>query len=126
MTTTSKDRRLLVGVLVAAGALVLLPVLFATLGGLGMSMGMWGMDHGPYGQWGAMDGTVSGWFLVVALLSRLLLFAVVLGGAVLLYSAVTDGDGRDDAMAELRRAYARGDLTDEEFGTRRRKPEESE
>jgi putative membrane protein len=119
MTTTSTDRRLLVGVLVAAGALVLLPVLFAMLGGFGMGMGMWGMDHGPTGQWGGMEGAASGWFLVVALLSRLLLFAVVLGGAVLLYRAVTDGDGGDDAMAELRRAYARGDLSDEEFERRR-------
>lgn len=41
-------------------------------------------------------------------------------GGVLLFRALRDGDdGSDGALDELRRAYARGDIDDEEFDRRR-------
>lgn len=113
MTTNTTDRRLVTAVLVLLGVLLVLPVLFM---GFGMSMGgMWGSGTGMWG-----GGTVSGWMLAVGVVTQLLLLAVLVGGGYLLYrSLVGSTDDTDRAMAELREAYARGDLTDEEFESRR-------
>lgn len=54
------------------------------------------------------------------------LLVLVVGGSMVLRRLVGDTGGRDPPMEELRMTYARGDLTDEAFGTRRRKFEESE
>jgi putative membrane protein len=52
---------------------------------------------------------------------RLLVLALLLAGGYLLLRSVGGEreDERDPALEELRRAYARGDLTDEEFEHRR-------
>ena len=115
MTTTSTDRRLVTLVLAALALLVLLPLLF--MGGGMMGYMGFGPMMGTGGMWG--DGSVApGWLFVVSAVMQLLFLAVVVGGVYLVYRAVTDG-GEDDALAELRLAYARGDLDDDEYERRR-------
>jgi putative membrane protein len=117
MSTTATDRRLVTILLVALGALVVLPLLFMGGGmmgymGPGMMGGMWG------GTWGD-GGAVPGWLYVVGIVMRLLFLAVVVGAGYLVYRLVVDRTDEDDALAELRLAYARGDLDDDEYERRR-------
>ncbi|MBX0321714.1 SHOCT domain-containing protein [Halomicroarcula sp. F13] len=115
MSATERDSRLVVLVLLVLGALLVLPALAMGFGMMGYGMmgsGMWGGG----GMWG---GTGTGWMWLVGLLFQLLFLAAVVGLGYLVYRAVTGGDGgRDAAVAELREAYARGDLTDEEYERR--------
>lgn len=116
MTTNTNDSRLLAILLVAVGALVVLPALFMGFGMMGygsMMGGTWG-----HGMWG--DGTAPVWVVLVGFVFRFLFLAAILAGGYFLYRAMTgsDGDG-DPALEELRRAYARGDLTEEEYEKRR-------
>ena len=51
---------------------------------------------------------------------QLLFLAAIVGAGYLVYRAVTTADsGTDQALEELRLAYARGDLTDEEYEQRK-------
>lgn len=94
--------------LVGLGILILSPMLM-----MGFAMPMMGGMYGYGGQ---------GTFGLVGLLVPLAVLLVVLGAGYLLVRRVTDSAGsRDAALEELRHAYARGDLSDEEFETRRRK-----
>jgi putative membrane protein len=80
---------------------------------MGFAMPMLGEMYG----YGGMDG-----FGIIGVLIQLVFLLVVLGGGYLLVRRVTDHTAsRDGAMDELRTAYARGDLSDEEFETRREK-----
>jgi putative membrane protein len=81
-----------------------------------MGPGMMGTAQG--GMW-ADGGALPGWTFVVGVVLQLLFLAVVAGGVYLAYRAVTDRDDEDPALAELRVAYARGDLTDDEYERRR-------
>ena len=74
---------------------------------------MGGGPHGPMSGWGSM-GMGTGWWGFLTFLAVVLL---VVGAVALLTRQGTFGE--DDAIAELRRAYARGDLTDEEYERRR-------
>jgi len=116
MPTTSTDNQLVTIVLVVLGALLILPVLFMGFGMMGfgpMVSGMWG-GH----VWG--DGTVLGWMALVRLLMELLFIAAIVGVGYLIYRTMTDSDGStDQALEELRLAYARGDLTDDEYEQRK-------
>jgi putative membrane protein len=117
------DTRTLVLLLVAA--VILWPLLTMGLGGGMMGTGMMGG-----GMWGGhmwSDGGVSGWWLLVGLLGRVLTLLVVVGVGYLIYRALTESDdGTDEAMAELRLAYARGDIDDEEYERRRETLERDE
>lgn len=101
-------------VLIVVAVVVLAPMVMMLLAF--PMMGMWG---------GMMDGQTSGtavspvWHLVWMAVWAL----VLLGGGYLVYRAVTDRReaARDEALEELRMAYARGDLSEEEFETRRGK-----
>lgn len=94
--------------LIGLGILILSPMLM-----MGFAMPMMGGMHGYGGQ---------GTFGLVSLLVPLAVLLVVLGTGYLLVRRVTDStDSRDPALEELRTAYARGDLSDEEFETRREK-----
>lgn len=98
-------------VLVVVLAVVFLPMLVML-----PMMGMFGWTHmGGTGMW---DGPFS-WF--VWLMMLVLPLVVLAGVGYVAYRLLTQADGRqtDTAMAELRRAYARGELSDEEFETRR-------
>ena len=75
-----------------------------------------GMHGGGPGMWGT-GGTGLGW-LVATIPAVLLLFVLGYAGYRLLGRS-----GDDPAIAELRRAYARGELTDEEYETRRERLE---
>ncbi|MFD1599151.1 SHOCT domain-containing protein [Halobellus rarus] len=122
--------RWLVGGLVAVGALLFVaPILFG-MGGGAMGSGMWGGTTG--GMWGPMHdgwmgrgtaGGAGGWW-VVALLWRLLLVAALVAGGYLLYRAASGDERSDSAIDELRSAYARGDLSEEEYDRRRERLEE--
>lgn len=99
-------------VLIVLAVLVLAPMLMmlvsvpmmGMMGGIGYG-GMMG-PYGGSGLWG---------------LGMLLVWLVVLvGGGYLVYRWLSgSGVGADPALQELRLAYARGDLSDEEFEERR-------
>jgi len=106
-------------VLLVLVALFVLPVLVMGLGFGGMMGYGWMMGGGP--------GATGGWWPFVGMLVPLVLLIALLGGGYLVLREVAgETDGRDPSMEELRMAYARGDLTDEEFETRRRKLEEDD
>jgi len=117
MATETTDRQLVTIVLVVIAALIVLPMLFMGVGmmGGGPMMG----DAWGHGMWG--DGAVTpGWLVFVWVGMRLVFLAVLLGALYLVYRAVTGGGGSTDrAMEELRVAYARGELSDEEYERRR-------
>ncbi|ELZ32591.1 hypothetical protein C474_07217 [Halogeometricum pallidum JCM 14848] len=99
--------------LVVLAVLVLWPVLMM-LGFGGMGMGYGGMMGGSYG-----GSTGFGW---VGLGIQLLFLLAILGGGYFVVRRLLDQrESNDAALEELRHAYARGDLSDEEFETRRAK-----
>ncbi|MFB6200499.1 MAG: SHOCT domain-containing protein [Halorhabdus sp.] len=94
------------------GAFVVLPLLT-------MGLGFGGMMGGY--------GTTSGWWPLVGMLVRLVFLLLLFGGGYLVFRRVTESQpSRDPVMDQLRLAYARGDLTEEEFEARRNKLERSE
>ncbi|WP_311171840.1 SHOCT domain-containing protein [Halobellus ordinarius] len=104
--------------LLILGAFILLPLLMMGLGFGGM-MGYGGM-MGQYGGTG-------GWWPFVGMLFPLVLLLVLVGGGYLVFRRISETQAdQDSAMEELRMAYARGDLTDEEFESRRETLERSE
>ncbi|EJN57454.1 putative membrane protein [Halogranum rubrum] len=105
-------------VLLILGAIIALPLLT-------MGMGFGGMMG--YGSMMGGYGTTGGWWPVVGMLVPLVFLLVLLGGGYLLFRRVTDSQSsRNPALEELRMAYARGDLTDEEFEARQNRLERSE
>ncbi|MFB6267479.1 MAG: SHOCT domain-containing protein [Halodesulfurarchaeum sp.] len=95
------------------------------MGGYGSMMGGHGGMMGGYGgMMGGYGGMGTGGYLV-GIVSQLGFIVLLLGGAYLLYRTfVTGGDGGlfepdDTALEELRVAYARGELSDEEFERRK-------
>ncbi|MFC7078936.1 SHOCT domain-containing protein [Halorussus caseinilyticus] len=103
--------------IVAVALLLLLPVVMMLFAWPLMGMGWW--MHGPVdGQVGpgGFGGGTPTWmfgFWIVGLL-------VFVGVGYLLVRSVSNGES-DPALEELRRAYARGDLSDEEFEERRQR-----
>lgn len=98
------------------GAFILLPLLMMGLGGM---MGYGGM-MGQYGSTG-------GWWPFIGMLVPLVFLLLLLGGGYLVFRRVSETQAsHNPAMEELRLAYARGDLTDEEFEARRETLEQSE
>jgi len=109
----NNDRRTIGLIFLIVLAVFLLPLLLMGFGmvGFGMMGGTWG-GH----MWG--DGQAGGWFPLAGVAMQLLFLLVVVGGGYLLYRGLA-GDGDDSAMEELRSAYARGELSDEEYEQRR-------
>lgn len=116
MSETTTDTHLLRIVLAIIGVLVVFPVLFMGFGMMGsgpMMGGMWGHE-----TWGS--GTAPGWMLLAGVVLRFLFLAAILGAGYLIYRSITKRDRDSDrALEELRVAYARGELSDEEYETRR-------
>jgi len=116
MPTNSDDTRLVTLLLVIIGAVFIVPLFFMGFGMMGfgpMMGGTWG-GH----MWG--DGTMPSWMFIVGIVMQLLFLAALVGGGYLIYRAVTGSESSSDqALEELRLAYARGDLTDEEYEQRR-------
>jgi putative membrane protein len=96
------------------GPMVVMVIAFPLMGMYGGGMGMWGGGH-VWGDQAGMGGAV--W----ALLTSLLWLAVlsVIGYLLYRWSASRHPGAADPAIDELRMAYARGELTDEEFEDRR-------
>lgn len=121
MATYRSDDSLVRVVLLVLGVIILFPMLMMVFAmpmmGM-MGMGWWGM-----GQFGG--GGFSPWWGVGMMLVWLV---VLLGIGYLIYRAVAHGSiaNRDHALEELRHAYARGDLSDDEFERRRERLERSE
>lgn len=119
MATYRSDDPLVRIVILVLGVIILLPLLMMVFAmpmmGM-MGMGWWGM-----GQFGGF----SPWWGVGMMLVWLV---VLLGIGYLLYRAVGHGHiaNTDPALEELRHAYARGDLSDEEFERRRERLERTE
>jgi putative membrane protein len=114
MSQDTTDRQLVTLVLIALGALLVLPLLmgFGMMGFGSMMGGMWGG-----GMWG--NGGTPTWLMGLGVIVQLVFLAVVVGVGYLVYRAVTGAAGPDRATQELRLAYARGDLSDEEYEQRR-------
>ena len=104
--------------LVLVATIVLLPLL--VMGFMMPMMGMWGGGHMWNG--GMWDGTGVSWAWI---LLWLVFLVIVVGLGYLLYrlTSGTIGDRTDPAIEELRLAYARGELSEEEFEQRRRRLE---
>lgn len=100
--------------LIIVAIVILLPILMMVFAW--PMMGMWGGGH----MWdgGMWNGAGTPWVWLVMWLTVLL---ILLGGGYLLYRGITrsDSDETDAALEELRIAYAKGELSDEEFETRR-------
>jgi putative membrane protein len=97
-------------VILILGAIIVLPLLT-------MGMGFGGMMG--YGGTG-------GWWPLVGMLVPLVFLLILLGGGYLVFRRMSETQtSRNPAMEELRTAYARGDLTDEEFEARRDRLEQS-
>lgn len=102
-------------ILIVLGALLLLPFLMMLF--FVPMMGMWGGGHmWDGGMWGTGGGAP--WTWIVMWIVPL----VLLGGlGYLLYRSLRRSSDRelDSAIQELRTAYARGELSDEEYEKRR-------
>ena len=106
----SNDGGVLRAVLLVVGLLVLLPLLW--MGSM--------ILFGSFGGFGGVGGHMApggGWFGLFGIVPLLLFIGLV----YLLYVGLRDGgqEQEDAALEELRTAYARGDLSNEEFERRR-------
>ncbi|SFC52428.1 putative membrane protein [Halobiforma haloterrestris] len=99
-------------ILLLLGAIIVLPML--TMGfGFGGMMGR--------------NGTSGGWWPFTGILVPIVFLLALLGGGYLVVRSTTENrPSQPSEMEELRRSYARGELTDEEFETRRKRLERSE
>jgi putative membrane protein len=120
MTTTTTDRRLATIVLAALGVLLVAPLFFMGVGTMGFGMvGFGPMMGGMWGTGTTTAGTVPGWMFLVSAAIQLLFLAILVGAGYLVYRAFAGSEDGDPAFEELRLAYARGDLDDEEYERRR-------
>ncbi|WP_336136485.1 SHOCT domain-containing protein [Natronomonas amylolytica] len=103
----SNDDQLLRLVLVIGAALLLLPVVLMLV----MMPTFGGMHTGAWD--GGMMGT-GGWWLVSGLLPLVVVAVLAYAG----YRVLAGGEETDRAIEELRQAYARGELSDDEYETR--------
>lgn len=115
----STERRsggaLSVVLIVVLAVLVLFPLVV-----MAFALPMMGMT-GMMGSWGGMGGRLSPLWGIGMLLVWLVL---LVAAGYLLYRGLMSGFGSttgDPALEELRLAYARGDLSEEEFDERREK-----
>jgi len=112
----STDDLLTRTLLIVIAAILLFPLLMMAL--MMPLMGLWGWGH--MGGSGMYNGTGPTWMWLLMSIVPLLL---VVGVGYLVYRAVSGRQRSDPALEELRRAYARGDLSDEEFENRRERLE---
>jgi putative membrane protein len=117
----STDDSLVRTVLILIAVILLLP-LFMMIMAMPL-MGMWGGGHmWDSGTWNGTGATWM-WFLM-----SIVPVAIVLAVGYLLYRLIGQPATRqsDPALEELRTAYARGEISDEEFEERRKRLERKE
>lgn len=107
-------------VLLVLLALVAIPLVMMVV--MMPMMGWFGWGHMSAWMW---DGS-GGW--VGMLLVMVIPLVIILGAGYLIYQSLTavDTETEDAAITELRQAYARGDISDEEFETRRERLQREE
>lgn len=112
----NKDHR---GLLIVLGMLVLIFLIGPLLGGGMMGQGMmW--DHDSQGVLG-INGWAWGLAMALGLLSMFAFWGAIIVGIVLLVrwlvgtNAAPDGAGEDTALETLRRRYAAGEISHEEY-----------
>lgn len=116
MSNNTDGTRLVTVVLIIVAAFVIFPMFSMSFGLMGFGPMMGGMSGG--GMWA--DGTMPDWVFFAGIVMQLLFVAAIMGGAYLIYRAVAGAENdTDQALEELRLAYARGELTDEEYEQRR-------
>ena len=114
--TATADGSLLRGILLAV--LILIAIPFVMMIVMMPMMGAWGAGHMNGWMW---NGTGMSWAWIV---SWLVLLGILLGGGYLIVRALTGPrESTDPALEELRQRYARGELSDEEFESRRQRLE---
>jgi putative membrane protein len=101
-------------VVLALAVLLVVPVVMMLFAWPLLGMGWW--MHGPTGPGGVGPSATPTWMLGFWLVG----LVVLVGGGYLLYRGLSNSSP-DPALDELRRAYARGDLSDEEFEERRQR-----
>lgn len=121
MPKHTQDTRLVTILLIIVGAVVIVPMFAMGFGMMGVSPMMGGTWDGHMGDgymWGG--GAMPGWMFILGVVLQLLFLAAIIGGGYLIYKEVvgTEND-TDQALEELRMAYARGDLSDDEYERRR-------
>ena len=113
-TTSTADGSLFRGILLAVLILIAIPFVMMPM------MGAWGVGHMHEWMW---NGTGGSWAWIVM---WLVMLGILIGGGYLLYRALrSPSDTADPALEELRTAYARGELSDEEFEERRNRLQRS-
>lgn len=111
-STSSTDGSLSRAIIIAVLLLVAIP--FVMMLAMGPMHAGWGVVHMDGWMW---DGTGSTWAWVAMWLVLLGIFLAI--GYVAYRALDTHRRATDPALEELRLAYARGELSDEEFETRR-------
>jgi putative membrane protein len=113
MARNTTTRQLATIVLAVLGILVLLPLLLMGTGMMGFGS-MMGWNH----MWNNV--AMPGWIFVFVIVLQFLFLGAIIGAGYLLYRGITaSGHETDPALEELRLAYARGELDDEEYEQRR-------
>lgn len=109
----SDDDSFLRVALIVLLVLIALPLLLAIV--MMPTMGMFGAGH----MWEGTDPGGTGWWLSVTLMMAIPLILLLLIGYVI-YRSLADGStsSPDPAIQQLKEAYARGELSDEEFDRR--------
>ncbi|GGL39483.1 hypothetical protein GCM10009037_24070 [Halarchaeum grantii] len=104
--------------LLVLAAIVVAPLLVMAVAVpmMGLYGGMMDGSGGMMGAYGGMTGGYSPLWGIGPLLVFLVVLAVL---AYVAYRALAGRQATDPALAELRLAYARGDLSDEEYASRR-------
>lgn len=118
MATTRSEDGLLRIVLIVLGVIILFPLLMMVFAMPMMAMMGWWWGGGMVGNglsplWGI--GMMLVWLVVLVGIGYFLYRGLV--------SRVDSGRTRDRALEELRTAYARGDLSDQEYEERRERLE---
>lgn len=113
MTADKTSNHMLRLVLIVLAVIVLAPLLMMAFAF--PMMGMWGGMMGGFGG--------SGFSPLWGIGMMVVWLVVLVGGGYLVFRSLTGdgGLGTDPAMEELRLAYARGDLTEDEYEERRSK-----
>jgi putative membrane protein len=120
MSTARTSDGLLRIVVIVLGVLLLFPLLMMVF-----AMPMMGMMGWWWGG-GMMNRFSPLWGIGMLLIWLVILLAIGYAIYRVLVGQVALGSGADPALEELRMAYARGDLTDEEFEERRHKLQQEE